>query len=127
MHSFEQRWRAGASALPPGFTRRGVSRMLRTCRLVELVRESAHGYVTGTRNTFTYPVGSRIGNDQPVTTTSEDWVSPRLRINVYSQNTSYDGAVSTTTLKDFSIAEPDPSFCRSLPDTGSSTKAVLSP
>ena len=66
--------------------------------------------VTGTRTVVTYPVGSRIGNDRPVTTTEEDWVSPELHVNLYSQRTNYDGSVSTTSLKDLSVAEPDPSL-----------------
>jgi len=66
--------------------------------------------VTGTRTTDTYPVGSRLGNDRPVTTTFEAWFSPQLKVQVYSQNTNYDGSVSTTTLKDLSVAEPDPSL-----------------
>jgi len=66
--------------------------------------------VTGTKTTATYPAGSRIGNDRPVATTSETWVSPQLKLAVYSQSTNYGGGVSTTTLKDLSVAEPDPSL-----------------
>lgn len=66
--------------------------------------------VTGTRTTTTYPAGSGTGNDRPVTTTSEHWESPQLQINVYSQSTSPQGTVTTITLKNLSVAEPDPSL-----------------
>lgn len=66
--------------------------------------------VVGTRTTTTYPAGSRMGNDRPVAITSDTWVSPELKLAVYSQSTSYGETVSTTTLKDLSVAEPDPSL-----------------
>ena len=49
--------------------------------------------VTGTRRTLTYPVGSRIGNDRPVTTTEEHWVSPQLGLVVYSHDADPLGRV----------------------------------
>jgi len=66
--------------------------------------------VTGTRTTATYPAGSRIGNDRPVAVISESWVSSQLKLAVYSQSTNYGETVSTTTLKDLSVTEPDPSL-----------------
>ncbi len=51
-----------------------------------------------------------LHNDRPVTTTSEHWESPQLQISVYSQSTSPQGTVTTITLKDLSVAEPDPSL-----------------
>jgi len=41
--------------------------------------------VTGTTRTLTYPMGSRIGNDRPVTSTEETWLSQQLRLIVYSR------------------------------------------
>ncbi len=66
--------------------------------------------VTGTLRTLTYPAGSRIGNDRPVTTTEEHWVSPQLGLIVYSHDADPSGRVATFTLRDLSVAEPDPSL-----------------
>ena len=66
--------------------------------------------VTGTTRRFTYPVGSKIGNDRPVTSTEETWTSPQLGLVVYSQQADVYGRVNTITLKDLSVAEPDPSL-----------------
>ncbi|HEY3823823.1 MAG TPA: hypothetical protein VGL82_04650 [Bryobacteraceae bacterium] len=66
--------------------------------------------VTGTRRTVTYPAGSTLGNDRAVTSIVEDWISPQLKIDVYSQRTEYDGRVNTNALKDLSVAEPDPAL-----------------
>jgi hypothetical protein len=61
----------------------------------------------GTKTTMTHPAGSRMGNDRPVTTTSELWWSPQLREMVMSINTSPEGNVSTMSMSDLSTAEPD--------------------
>ncbi len=65
--------------------------------------------VVGTRQTQTFPVGSRFGNDRPVARTYERWDSPHLGITV-SEVTSFLDDVTTTELNDLSTAEPDPSL-----------------
>jgi hypothetical protein len=66
--------------------------------------------VTGTTRTMTYPIGSKMGNDRPVANSEETWTSPQLGLVVYSQQADFYGRVSTFTLKDLSVAEPDPSL-----------------
>ncbi len=66
--------------------------------------------VTGALRTLTYPVGSTIGNDRPVTTTDETWVSPQLGLVVYSHDADFYGRVTTVALNDLSVAEPDPTL-----------------
>jgi len=66
--------------------------------------------VIGTRITTTYPAGSRLGNDRPVTATSESWTSPQLGVLISSANSQPGGNVTTVMMKDFSIAEPDSSL-----------------
>jgi hypothetical protein len=63
--------------------------------------------VIGAKTTMTHPAGSRMGNDRPVTTTSENWWSPKLGEMVMSTNTSPEGNVSTMSMSDLSTAEPD--------------------
>jgi len=65
--------------------------------------------VVGVKNTTTFPVGSSMGNDQPVTQSSETWYSTQLGIMVYSKSIS-PTAVTTSTLKDLSFMEPDPAL-----------------
>jgi hypothetical protein len=66
--------------------------------------------VTGTRTTVTYPPGSSMGNDRPYVTTDEYWTSPQLGRVVYSTHSDPTGLVSTTELKELSLAEPDPAL-----------------
>jgi len=63
--------------------------------------------VVGTRTTTTYPAGSRMGNDRPVTTIRENWWSPQVGQDIMSINTGPDGNVSTMSISDLSTAEPD--------------------
>ncbi len=63
----------------------------------------------GTRNTVTYPVGTFQGNDQPVTQVNENWRSVQYGLVLRSLNAGPNGD-TTTTMKDFSIDEPDPSL-----------------
>lgn len=65
---------------------------------------------TGTRTTETWPPGSRRGNDRPFTVTCEDWRSTRLPRAVYTRCSDPTGTVTTTALKDVSLAEPDASL-----------------
>src|SRR5262249_41034701 len=62
--------------------------------------------VVGVKITTTYPVGSRLGNDRPVTATTESSTSPQLGLLISSTNSQPGGVVTTTTIKDFSTAEP---------------------
>lgn len=66
--------------------------------------------VVGTRDTSVHPAGSRLGNDRPVTTINELWMSPQLGVIVSSTNLSPSGNKMTMMLKDVSVAEPDPSL-----------------
>lgn len=63
--------------------------------------------VVGTKTTTTYPAGSRLGNDRPVTSVNELWWSPQLGQAVMQTNTSPEGNVSTMSMSDLSTAEPD--------------------
>ena len=63
--------------------------------------------VVGTKTTTTYPAGSRMGNDRPMTSVNESWWSPQVLQEVMSMNTSPDGNVSTMSMIGLSTAEPD--------------------
>lgn len=69
----------------------------------------------GSRTTVLYPVGS-IGNDRPITTVSETWMSPELKMVVLSKNSDPRNGDSTTRLANISRAEPDPSLFQVPPD-----------
>jgi hypothetical protein len=61
----------------------------------------------GTRTTMTQPAGWR-GNDQPLSTISENWWSPELQIEVLSKNTDPRFGERTQKLINISRAEPSP-------------------
>jgi len=63
----------------------------------------------GSRTTVVYPVGF-MGNDRPITTTSETWTSAELKRTVLSKNSDPRSGDSTTRLTNISRAEPDPSL-----------------
>lgn len=63
----------------------------------------------GQRTTTTWPVGTYQGNDQPVTQINENWRSAQYGLVLRSLNSGANGD-TTTTMKDFSIGEPDPSL-----------------
>jgi hypothetical protein len=63
----------------------------------------------GSRTTVVYPVGS-IGNDRPITTVSETWMSPELKMVVLSKNSDPRNGDSTTRLANISRTEPDPTL-----------------
>ena len=69
----------------------------------------------GMRTTVTYPAGS-LGNDKPITTTSETWTSPELKMVVLSKNSDPRSGDSTTRLTNISRAEPDASLFQVPPD-----------
>jgi hypothetical protein len=66
--------------------------------------------VTGQRTTTTYPPGTYQGNDAPLTSVSESWRSDQYGLMLLSKNTQPDGSESTTTMKDFTPTEPDPTL-----------------
>jgi hypothetical protein len=63
----------------------------------------------GKRTTVVYPTGA-VGNDRPITTVSETWTSPDLKVVVLSKNSDPRNGESTTKLTNISRAEPDPSL-----------------
>lgn len=69
----------------------------------------------GARSTVTYPIGA-IGNDRPITVTTETWVSPELKVTVLSKNSDPRSGDRTTKLINISRAEPDPSLFQVPPD-----------
>jgi hypothetical protein len=66
--------------------------------------------VAGQRTTTTYPPGTYQGNDGPLTSVSETWRSDQYGLVLLSKNSQPDGSESSTTMKDFSAAEPDPTL-----------------
>jgi hypothetical protein len=64
---------------------------------------------TGRRSTRIIPAG-REGNDQPLTVTSESWMSPELRLLVKSINDDPRNGTSTMELTDIDRNEPDPAL-----------------
>lgn len=63
----------------------------------------------GTRMTITYPEGL-MGNDRPITTVSETWTSPELKITVLSKVSDPRNGDSTTKLTNVSRTEPEPAL-----------------
>ena len=66
--------------------------------------------VTGQRTTTSYPVGTWQGNDAPLTSVNESWRSEQYGLLILAKNVQPDGSESTTTMKDFTAAEPDPTL-----------------
>ncbi len=60
----------------------------------------------GTRTTVTYATGT-IGNDRPMTTVTETWMSPELQVMVLSKTSDPRNGETTTKLTNFSQSEPD--------------------
>jgi hypothetical protein len=64
----------------------------------------------GRRTTQTWPVDS-VGNDRPIVSVNEFWTSEQLGgMLVLSKNTDPRYGETTTTLKNVSLSEPDPSL-----------------
>ena len=63
----------------------------------------------GTRTTTTFPEGS-MGNDRPITTVTEIWMSPDLKTMVLSKSSDPRYGDSTTKLTNIVTAEPDPAL-----------------
>jgi hypothetical protein len=66
--------------------------------------------VEGTRHTTTWPAGSTMGNDRPITQVNETWMSPDLKIVVLSKHMDPRSGEHTQRLVNVSRAEPDPSL-----------------
>ncbi len=66
-------------------------------------------YAVGTRNTTTWPVGSR-GNDRPLVRTCETWYSPELKLIVLSQCSDPLSGETVARLTNIDRSEPDPAL-----------------
>jgi hypothetical protein len=66
-------------------------------------------HATGTRITTTIPAG-RMGNDQPITVTSERWFSPELKITVMTKHNDPWAGELKTQFTNVNSSEPDPSL-----------------
>jgi hypothetical protein len=65
--------------------------------------------VTGQRET-TYPPWTYQGNDAPLTSVTETWRSEQYRLVLLTRSSQPDGSESTMAMKEFSVAEPDPTL-----------------
>jgi hypothetical protein len=65
-------------------------------------------HATGTRITTTIPAG-RMGNEQPITVTSERWFSPELKITVMTKHNDPWAGELKTQFTNVNSSEPDPS------------------
>src|SRR5215469_2270217 len=66
-------------------------------------------HVTGTRVTTTIPAG-KMGNEKPITVTSERWYSPELKVTVMTKHDDPWAGELKTELKNVNSAEPDASL-----------------
>jgi hypothetical protein len=64
---------------------------------------------TGTREVTTIPAG-KMGNERPITISSERWYSPDLKVTVMSKHTDPWAGELKTQLTNVNTAEPDPSL-----------------
>jgi hypothetical protein len=62
--------------------------------------------VEGTRNTVTSPVGS-VGNDRPITTTTETWRSPELQVEILRKSDDPRNGEHTYKLVNINRCDPD--------------------
>jgi len=63
----------------------------------------------GTRTTTVIPAGA-IGNEQPITVTSEEWFSPDLKVLVMTKHADPRSGETTYRLTGITRGEPDPSL-----------------
>ncbi len=66
-------------------------------------------YAEGTKITVTYPVGY-FGNDRPILNVRETWMSPELRIIVYTTEDDPRTGNRTTEITNLDRGEPDPAL-----------------
>ncbi len=71
--------------------------------------------VEGTRHTTTWPVGSQ-GNDRPITSATETWMSPELRVPILTRMNDPRSGEHTQKLINISRSEPSPSLFQPPPD-----------
>jgi hypothetical protein len=71
--------------------------------------------VEGTRRTMTIPVGA-VGNDRPISTITETWMSPELKIQVMLKTSDPRSGERITRLENLSRTEPDSSLFQVPPD-----------
>ena len=69
----------------------------------------------GHRQTTTFPVGSQ-GNDRPIATTSETWMSPELKIVILRKTSDPRSGEDTLKTTNLSRAEPDLALFQPPPD-----------
>jgi len=87
----------------------GAERPKRTSE--KLGTETMEGFqVEGRRITTTWPAGSAMGNDRPITSVDETWFSPELHIVVLSKGTDPRNGEHTRKLVNIDRTEPDPSL-----------------
>ena len=99
-----------AAGAPPGFGMRpDVSSESLGTQVIEGI------LVEGRLSKVTHPVGT-MGNDRPIVTTSEDWMSPELRVMVLSKSSDPRSGEHTTRLININRAEPDPGLFQVPPD-----------
>jgi hypothetical protein len=65
--------------------------------------------VKGTRTTTVIPAGA-IGNEQPITVTSEEWFSPDLKVLVMTKHADPRSGETTYRLTTIARGEPIPSL-----------------
>jgi hypothetical protein len=63
----------------------------------------------GTRTTTVIPAGA-IGNELPITVTSEEWLSPDLKVLVMTKHADPRSGETTYRLTGITRSEPDPSL-----------------
>jgi hypothetical protein len=86
------------------------SQVGRTTTTEELGNQIMGGVtVQGRRTTTTWPVGS-MGNDRPITTISETWFSPELRMAILSKVDDPRSGEHTHRVVRISRGDPDPSL-----------------
>lgn len=66
-------------------------------------------HVTGTRMTHVIPAG-KMGNEKPITVTSERWYSPELKATISTKHDDPWAGELKTDLKNINTAEPDASL-----------------
>jgi hypothetical protein len=66
-------------------------------------------YAEGTKTTITYPIGY-FGNDRPIVNVRETWMSPELKIIVYSTDDDPRTGSRTTEITNLDRGEPDPAL-----------------
>jgi hypothetical protein len=66
-------------------------------------------YAEGTKITITYPIGF-YGNDRPIVNVRETWMSPELKIIVYTTDDDPRTGSRTTEVTNLDRGEPDPAL-----------------